>query len=88
MSPEYEFELPAEAIFLDGIDLPALPALGYESVKRVLDVILAVAVLALVWPLLLLAALAIKLQDFGPVLFLQDRVGRTARRSSASSCAR
>ncbi len=73
MSPEYEFELPADTIFLEGIDLPAL---GYETVKRFLDITLAIVGFALLWPLLVLVAIAIKLHDYGPVLFVQERVGR------------
>jgi lipopolysaccharide/colanic/teichoic acid biosynthesis glycosyltransferase/nucleoside-diphosphate-sugar epimerase len=44
--------------------------------KRWLDVILSLAALILVSPLLLLAALAIRLTSRGPVLFRQQRVGR------------
>ncbi|MGE5619283.1 MAG: undecaprenyl-phosphate glucose phosphotransferase [Sphingomonadaceae bacterium] len=45
-------------------------------VKRVLDVVVAVVALTLLSPLLLLVALAIKLDSPGPVLFRQVRVGR------------
>ncbi|HEY3239724.1 MAG TPA: exopolysaccharide biosynthesis polyprenyl glycosylphosphotransferase [Acidimicrobiia bacterium] len=60
------------------LEPPALS--GHQLlVKRVLDLVLASAVLVLAIPLLLLAALAIKLGDGGPILFRQLRVGRQGR---------
>lgn len=47
----------------------------YKRVKRLLDVILAVAMLVCASPILLLIALIIKLESKGPVLFKQDRRG-------------
>ncbi|MFC4294430.1 sugar transferase [Novosphingobium tardum] len=47
--------------------------------KRGLDVGLASAVLVLLSPLLLLTAIGIKLEDRGPILFVQRRVGRGNR---------
>jgi lipopolysaccharide/colanic/teichoic acid biosynthesis glycosyltransferase len=47
--------------------------------KRLLDLLLAAFALLLLWPLLLAAALAIKLDSPGPVLFRQQRVGRHGR---------
>lgn len=47
--------------------------------KRGLDVVLAVLVLVLLSPVLALAAVAIKLEDRGPVLFRQVRVGLGGR---------
>ncbi len=47
--------------------------------KRGFDVIVAVGLLALLAPLFLLVALAVKLQDGGPVLFRQSRIGRGGR---------
>jgi len=43
--------------------------------KRVLNVAVALVVLLILLPLCLLVAVAIKLTDFGPVLFWQERVG-------------
>src|SRR5262245_176516 len=51
-----------------------------QALKRVFDVSLAVLVLTVCSPLIALIALAIKLDDCGPVLFIQDRVGRSGRR--------
>ena len=47
--------------------------------RRVLDVVLASAILAVAAPLLVLAALAVRLTSEGPVLFVQERVGRGGR---------
>lgn len=44
--------------------------------KRLLDLVLASVGLVLAAPLLLLASVAVKLEDGGPVLFRQERVGR------------
>jgi lipopolysaccharide/colanic/teichoic acid biosynthesis glycosyltransferase len=49
-----------------------------ERIKRAIDVVGAAAGLALASPILALAACAIKLEDRGPVLFRQMRLGRGA----------
>jgi lipopolysaccharide/colanic/teichoic acid biosynthesis glycosyltransferase len=51
-----------------------------RALKRVLDIGVAVTVLIPLFPLIVLIALAIKLDDRGPVFFVQDRVGRGGRR--------
>jgi lipopolysaccharide/colanic/teichoic acid biosynthesis glycosyltransferase len=48
--------------------------------KRALDVALASVLLAALWPLVALLALAIRLQDGGPAFFVQERVGHHGRR--------
>jgi lipopolysaccharide/colanic/teichoic acid biosynthesis glycosyltransferase len=50
-----------------------------ERIKRALDIVGGAAGVALAAPLLALAALAIKLEDGGPILFRQTRLGRGAR---------
>ncbi|CAN7385624.1 sugar transferase [Phenylobacterium sp. LjRoot225] len=45
-------------------------------VKRALDVLIAPAALIVLAPVMLAVALAVKVQDGGPVLFVQRRVGR------------
>jgi lipopolysaccharide/colanic/teichoic acid biosynthesis glycosyltransferase len=50
-----------------------------EAVKRVIDILGAAAGLAVAAPVLALAACAIKLEDRGPVLFRQTRLGRGAK---------
>jgi lipopolysaccharide/colanic/teichoic acid biosynthesis glycosyltransferase len=47
--------------------------------KRTLDLILSGIALALLSPLFLLLAICIKLEDRGPVFFVQNRVGRFGR---------
>lgn len=69
-------------------ELAGIPLIGLKEVairgwnlvlKRTLDIVLSLLVLALGWPLLLLIALAIKLDSPGPVLFRQKRIGRRGR---------
>lgn len=49
----------------------------YPKIKRVLDVVLSVGILIGVWPVMLIAAIAIKVEDpKGPVIFKQIRVGK------------
>lgn len=52
---------------------------GYALGKRLIDVVLVVLGLIAIWPLLVLVALAIKLDSRGPVFFVQTRVGRNGR---------
>jgi exopolysaccharide biosynthesis polyprenyl glycosylphosphotransferase len=47
--------------------------------KRVFDVVCASLMLLLVAPLMLVIAAAVKLTDRGPVLFVQERLGRDGR---------
>ncbi|CAN5153456.1 sugar transferase [soil metagenome] len=49
------------------------------DLSRVVDIIVAAAALVFIGPLMLLVALAIKLQDGGPVLFGHVRIGRDGR---------
>jgi lipopolysaccharide/colanic/teichoic acid biosynthesis glycosyltransferase len=49
------------------------------GVKRVFDVVASATALVLLSPLMALIALAIKLEDGGPVLYVQDRVGKDGR---------
>lgn len=44
--------------------------------KRIFDLLLAILGLLVLWPLFLLIWLVIKIDDGGPVLFRQDRVGK------------
>lgn len=45
--------------------------------KRAFDVLAATAGLAVIWPLLLIIAALIKLQDGGPIVLRQERIGRS-----------
>jgi lipopolysaccharide/colanic/teichoic acid biosynthesis glycosyltransferase len=49
------------------------------SLKRILDLLVAVAGLVLLLPLGLLIALAIKLEDGGPVFYITRRIGKNGR---------
>ena len=48
-------------------------------VKRAFDTTVALMALAVLWPILLLTALAVRLDSPGPILFFQPRVGRGNR---------
>ncbi|HET6183247.1 MAG TPA: exopolysaccharide biosynthesis polyprenyl glycosylphosphotransferase [Acetobacteraceae bacterium] len=50
-----------------------------EALKRAEDIALALALLALLWPLMLIVAAWIKLDSPGPVLFRQRRIGLCGR---------
>jgi exopolysaccharide biosynthesis polyprenyl glycosylphosphotransferase len=50
------------------------------AVKRTMDVLLTLFGLALIWPLLVAVAIAVKLDSSGPVLFRQTRIGVGGRR--------
>ncbi|HOW65049.1 MAG TPA: sugar transferase [Candidatus Paceibacterota bacterium] len=52
---------------------------GALLIKRVFDVVATLGLLILLNPLLLIIALLIKLEDHGPVLFIQRRVGKHGR---------
>jgi exopolysaccharide biosynthesis polyprenyl glycosylphosphotransferase len=51
------------------LDLPQM------AIKRTMDVVLTTAGLAVVWPLFMLIAVAVKLDSKGPVIFRQRRMG-------------
>ncbi len=57
------------------IELPR----GYRFAKRLLDITVASVALMLLAPLMLLIALAVKLDSPGPVLFRQIRIGKGGR---------
>ena len=49
------------------------------AAKRVLDVIVSAAALAVLWPLLAVIAFAVKIDSPGPVFYRQERVGRNGK---------
>lgn len=51
----------------------------YIKVKRMFDLILAFFSLILALPLMLIIAIAIKLDDPGPIIFKQERLGRNGK---------
>ena len=56
-----------------------LPALTYVRIKRVVDFIVAIPAAIICIPLILLCAIAIKLESPGPVIFVQQRIGFRGR---------
>jgi exopolysaccharide biosynthesis polyprenyl glycosylphosphotransferase len=69
-------------------DLGGLPLLTIRDValrgwkltlKRIVDILLSSIILVLMSPLMILTALAIKLDSVGPVFFLQERMGLDAK---------
>ncbi|MFO1226724.1 TIGR03013 family XrtA/PEP-CTERM system glycosyltransferase [Roseateles sp.] len=46
-----------------------------SAIKRVTDIIFATAIMAVTWPIMLITAIAIRLESRGPVLYKQERVG-------------
>ncbi len=50
------------------------------ALKRLFDLLVAASVLLLLWPVIVVIFLAIKADDGGPFLFVQERVGKARRR--------
>jgi exopolysaccharide biosynthesis polyprenyl glycosylphosphotransferase len=61
-------------LFQEGFQIAREPV--FERIKRISDIVLAVIGLLLSSPIVALSALAIKLDDGGPVFFAQTRIGR------------
>lgn len=59
--------------------VPAAQGIYNRVVKRCLDIFLALVALILLSPVLLIAALAVKLSSPGPVIFRQKRLGRDGK---------
>jgi lipopolysaccharide/colanic/teichoic acid biosynthesis glycosyltransferase len=62
-----------------GARRPASAPTRFDSLNRAVNFLLALAALAVLLPLLLLIALAIKLTSRGPVLYTQERIGLDRR---------
>ena len=63
------------------IHLRESPLYGWSSVaKRVFDFVFSLATLAVIWPVLLTVAVAVRLSSPGPVLYRQERMGLDGRR--------
>jgi exopolysaccharide biosynthesis polyprenyl glycosylphosphotransferase len=67
-----------EGVTILGLSPPALSR-SSRMLKRAMDLLLASVVLVVSAPVMLAAALAIKLTSRGPVLFRQERVGKEGR---------
>lgn len=81
------FELALDSVNIH--EVAGLPLIGLKPariagwnlvVKRTMDVLLSLAVLASLSVIMFLIAIAIRLDSDGPVLFRQERVGRNGRR--------
>jgi exopolysaccharide biosynthesis polyprenyl glycosylphosphotransferase len=48
----------------------------FDKIKRVIDIILATIILIITLPLWILIAFAIKVEDRGPIFYLQERIGK------------
>jgi exopolysaccharide biosynthesis polyprenyl glycosylphosphotransferase len=62
-------------LYIEGVSL----ARSQFALKRVFDVLAASLMLLLASPVMVVAAIAVKLQDRGPVFFRQQRIGRFGR---------
>src|SRR5262249_22543653 len=66
---------------LTALSLHSAPMAGLAlAIKHTFDKLVALALLVVTAPILLVTAIAIKLEDGGPVFFAQERVGRNKRR--------
>jgi len=63
---------PSWLIFSDGFSAGRRAS---RAGKRLFDVVVSLSILALTWPVILLTALAVKLESKGPAFFRQRRVG-------------
>jgi exopolysaccharide biosynthesis polyprenyl glycosylphosphotransferase len=68
-----------EGVAVLGVNPPWIPR-SSRAVKRAMDIVVASALLLLFAPVLVLLAVAIKVDSSGPVIFTQERVGRAGRR--------
>lgn len=48
----------------------------YSRLKKIIDIICAIAILVITLPITLIAMIGIKLSDFGPIFFTQTRIGK------------
>lgn len=72
---------PAEFQGIPLVSLYSTPTLSWRTeFKRLLDLLIAAVSLVLVLPLFVIAAVAIKLDSPGPILFVQERMGFNKRR--------
>ena len=62
---------PATLLFCQGF----APSHSHRILKHIFSVVIAIVGLALLWPLMLVVALAVKLSSPGPVFLRQERVG-------------
>jgi lipopolysaccharide/colanic/teichoic acid biosynthesis glycosyltransferase len=73
LAPHVPLGLPTPTLRPDVLDRP-----GHEA-KRLLDLTVSLLALIILTPVMLLVAIAVKLNSPGPVFFRQERVGQNAR---------
>jgi sugar transferase (PEP-CTERM system associated) len=66
---------PGWLVFSDGFKSSTIT----EIVKRTFDILVSVAILLLTLPILIATSIAVRLEDGGPILYRQERVGRGGR---------
>jgi exopolysaccharide biosynthesis polyprenyl glycosylphosphotransferase len=72
---------PSEFQGIPLVSLHSAPSLSWRTeFKRLIDLLIAAAFLLLLLPLFVIAAIAIKLDSRGPILFVQERMGFNKRR--------
>jgi Undecaprenyl-phosphate glucose phosphotransferase len=76
-SKDYAFNTPARAPFLQRVRRSFAPKC--RLIKRLFDLVFASIALAVLWPLMAFAVIAIRLESRGPVLFRQQRHGYNNR---------
>jgi Undecaprenyl-phosphate galactose phosphotransferase WbaP len=63
-----------------GIEIRRDLCLRYNQVlKRFIDIVFAIPIALVVWPIILFLAFVIKLVDPGPAIYVQERVGRNSK---------
>lgn len=77
------YELFCSSVELDKIDdIPVFcprylkPNLEQRSLKRIMDILVSATALLVLWPIMILVAIAIKLDSRGPIFYSQIRTGR------------
>src|SRR3954469_18448264 len=70
---------PAAFAFTGRSSASSRPRRMQAMLKRLLDVIVALALLAVALPLCILVAVAVRVDSRGPILFGQTRIGRDLR---------
>ena len=61
------------------VEQPATVPFWYDTVKRILDIIISLVLLVVFFPLWLLIAIAIKATSPGPVIYVADTVGKDGK---------
>ena len=52
----------------------------YQKVKRWMDILISIGAFVFLWPIFLIIALLVRLEDGGPVVYSHERIGKNGRR--------